>query len=266
MAYFLHWVKKPIAIRLNQSFDLIIPGTHYMNIPKRSLFIVGLTIMVLWLAACAPKNPVDDAASPPPETQTNVATPDIPTPEPGALRGIILDSFNAQDNFSWRYNSTTTLANGETHTTLVEYQAPHRYHIVSDGKGGLIIYDEKVYMLQDDQWSVADIPIDNIIDPDATERLENTITNITYLGAEYLDGKAMLVCRYQAQQKSGTSESPIDVTIWIGNDDQLPYKMNIIGQTLAIDGQTGEVKGIDSTSTVLYAYDPTISIESPQTP
>jgi hypothetical protein len=242
-----------------------------MIIKRRFFFLVGCATLVLGLAACGSKNPVDQTASTeaaisPAETQAIVATPNIPTPETGALRAIILDSFTAQDSLSWRYNSTTTLANSEIHTTLVEYQAPHRYHIVSDGRGGLIIVDEKVYMQADEKWTLADIPIENIIDPDATKRLESTISNITYLGAEFLDEKAMLVCRYQAKQKSGDSESNIDVTIWIGNDDGLPYKMNIIGQTLAIDGQTGEVKGVDSTSTVLYEYDPSISIEAPQMP
>ncbi len=242
-----------------------------MNTHRRFIFIVGCAILAFGMAACGSKNPIDNTAptgdaNPPAETQSVVATPDIPTPEPGALRDIILNSFTAQDSISWRYNSTTKLVNGETHTTLVEYQAPHRYHIVSDGRGGLIIVDQKVYMLADEKWSLAEIPIENIIDPDATRRLENSISNITYLGAEYLNEKAMLVCKYQAKQKSGDSESTIDVTIWIGNDDHLPYKMNIIGQTLAIDGQTGEVKGVDSTSTVLYEYDPSISIEAPQLP
>lgn len=233
-----------------------------MHTYKRIQIIAGCILMILCFAACIGSKSADNADSSTADP-TPVNTPDIPVPEPGTLRSIILDSFNAQDKLPWRYNSTTVLTNGETHTTQVEYQPSHRYHIVSDSQGGLIIFDDKVYMMQNAQWTVADIPIDSIIDPDATERLENTISDITYQGAQYLKDKAMLVCRYKAQQKTGSSESTIEVTIWIGNDDRLPYKMDIVGQTLAIDGQTGEVKGIDSTSTVVYEYDPSIEIAAP---
>lgn len=235
-----------------------------MSSYKRFQLIAGCILICLCLAACNATKSANDSSSSKSDTPTPVNTPDIPTPEPGTLRAIILDSFTAQDKLPWRYNSTTVLANGETHTTLVEYQPSHRYHIVSDSNGGLIIYDDKVYMLQNALWTLTDIPLDSIIDPDATERLENTITDITYQGAQFLNDKAMLICHYKAQQKTGSSESTIEVTIWIGNDDRLPYKMDIVGQTLAIDGQTGEVKGVDSTSTVLYEYDPSIEITAPE--
>jgi len=217
---------------------------------------------MLCFAACNAKSDDDKGSSAAIPTPMN--TPDIPTPEPGALRAIILDSFDAQDKTPWRYNSTTVLANGETHTTVVEYQPTRRYHIVSDSQGGLIIFEDKVYMLQNGEWMLADILLESIIDPEATQRLENTISDITYQGAQFLNDKAMLVCKYQAKQKTGNSESTIEVTIWIGNDDRLPYKMDIAGQTLAIDGQTGEVKGVDSTSSVFYEYDPSIEISAPQ--
>ncbi len=238
---------------------------------KRFLLIVGCFITILWFTACTAQNPAANTASPVVPTSTLItltgtSIPSIPAPDTEALRSIILESFEAQDTISWRYNSTTILANGETHTTLVEYQPPHRYHIVSDSKGGLIIFDEKVYTLQTDQWVLAEIPIESIIDPEATRRLENTISDIVYLGSEYLNEKAMLVCAYKSQQKTGDSETTIEVTLWIGNEDRLPYKMNVKGQSLAIDGQTGEVKGVDSTSTVLYEYDSSIVIESPLEP
>jgi len=74
----------------------------------------------------------------------------------------------------------------------------------------------------------------------------------------------MLVSHYYAMQKTGDAETPIEVTLWIGYEDHMPYKMLVKGQTLVIDGQTGEVKGIDSNSTVFYEYDPTIEIATPK--
>lgn len=234
-----------------------------MNTYKRILLLSGFILIILSIAACNTTKSTDSSGSSVADA-TPINTPDIPTPEPSALRSIILDSFNAQDKQSWRYNSTTVLANGETHTTLVEYQPTRRYHIVSDSQGGLIIYEDKVYMLQDGKWAQAEIPIDSIIDPEATKRLENTISDISYQGAQFFNDKAMWVCQYTAKQKTGDSEATIEVTIWISNDDRLPYRMDIAGQTLAIDGQTGEVKGIDSTSTVIYEYDPSIKITAPE--
>ncbi len=119
-------------------------------------------------------------------------------------------------------------------------------------------------MLQDGKWTQAEISIDSIIDPEANERLEKTISDISYQGAQFLNNKAMWVSQYTAKQKTGDSEATIEVTIWISIDDRLPYRMDIAGQTLAIDGQTGEVKGIDSTSTVIYEYDPSIKITAPE--
>ena len=241
-------------------------GIIKMSHKKRYQLITGCLLLV-WLAACTSQNQKSPSTIEP--TSTLVALsgeniPSVPTPETAALRDMILESFEKQESLSWRYNSTTVLSNGEKHTTLVEFQPPRRYHIVSDGKSELTIIDEQVYAYQNGQWILVSIPIDSIIDSEASQRLEKSIKDILYIGSEYLDEKAMLVSRYYAMQKTGDTESPIEVTLWIGNDDHMPYKMLVKGQTLAIDGQTGEVKGIDSNSTVFYEYDPTIEIATPK--
>lgn len=241
-----------------------------MGTNKRLQLVAGCVIVLIWFTACTAKNS-SAVISPSSPTSTLVTLsgtdiPSIPAPKAADLRSMILESFNKQDAFSWRYHSTTVLANGEIHTTLVEYQPSQRYQIVSDAKSGLIIIDKKVYTRQGDQWVLAQIPIENIIDPKAAQRLEKSIKDIIYIGSEYLDEKAMLVCRYNTLQKTGETETATEVTLWLGNEDRLPYKMLVKGQTLVIDGQTGEVKGIDSTSTVLFEYDPSIEIALPAIP
>lgn len=234
-----------------------------MNNQKRFQWI-AVCFLLIWLSAC---NAQTKTSSITPTstlvTLTGGNIPSIPTPQPDALRAMIIESFEKQEAVSWRYNSTTQLTNGEVHTTLVEFQPPHRYHIVSDEESELTIIDKEAYVLQDNQWIRANIPIDSIIDPEASQRLEKSIKDIIFIGSEYLNEKAMLVCRYNAKQKTGDAETETEVTLWLGNEDHLPYKMLVNGQTLAIDGQTGDVKGIDSTSTVLFEYDPNIEIISP---
>lgn len=225
---------------------------------------IAVCFLFLWLSACNVQTKISSITP----TSTLVTLtggnlPSIPTPQPEVLRAMIIDSFEKQEAVSWRYNSTTQLSNGEIHTTLVEFQPPHRYHIVSDEKNELTIIDKEAYVLQDNQWIRANIPIDSIIDPEASQRLEKSIKDIIFIGSEYLNEKAMLVCRYHAKQKTGDAETEIEVTLWLGNEDLMPYKMLVNGKTMAIDGQTGDVKGIDSTSTVLFEYDPNIEIISP---
>lgn len=234
-----------------------------MNIQKPFQRLV-VSFLLLWFAACTSQTKTSSIK--PTSTLVTLSgenVPSIPTPQADALRTMILESFEKQEAVSWRYNSTTQLSNGEVHTTLVEFQPPRRYHIVSDEKSELTIIDKEAFVLQDNQWIRANISIDSIIDPEASQRLEKSIKDIIYIGSEYLNEKVMLVCRYHAKQKTGDAETETEVTLWLGYDDHLPFKMLVNGQTLAIDGQTGDVKGIDSNSTVLFEYDPQIEIVLP---
>ncbi len=170
---------------------------------------------------------------------------------------------NALKEKSYRYQGDTVMVNGETHNTVLEYVPPDRYHVVSDLKSELVVISQKVYFKQGDVWAESQMPATSIIDPDASKKLEESISDVQFIGTDSLNGKPMRVFQYKSQTKIGDTESPIQTKLWIGVADRLPYKMIVDGETASADASTGKVVGVNATSTILFEYDPTIKIALP---
>jgi hypothetical protein len=237
-----------------------------MNRSKLLLQMMGCILAVLFLSACGAQATPAPTAVPPTLTIIPSSTP-IPsptaTPSPSESRATILAALNALKDKSYRQRSATTLLrDGKTYTTAVEYVAPDRYHIIADPTEYVII-GQKVYIKQNEVWTESQIPTTNIIDPDFFKRLEESISDIQFVGTDSLNGKPMQVCQYKSKLKVGDTESLVQTKLWMGVADNLPYKMIMDGETASLDSSTGKVVGVKSVATILYEYDSTIKIESP---
>jgi hypothetical protein len=185
------------------------------------------------------------------------------TPDQSALREAVLAAFRAQRDQPYRTQSTTVTKDGAGGSTLVEYVPPDRYHIAGDNGTELIVAGQQVYLKQGEEWAPADIPADSLIDPDTLTRLEDSISDLQDLGSDTLDGVAMQVCQYQSKIKVGDDEPLAQTKLWIGAADGLPYKMVMDGQVASFDASTGQVTGVEATTTLTYTYDATLQIEVP---
>jgi hypothetical protein len=215
-------------------------------------------------ASAAPTDlpPTPTATSLPTDTPLPTATP-APTPASGEILPLILAAFEAQEDRSWRYTSDIRMENGETHTTLFEFVPPDRYHILSDGQSEVIGTGGKVYIKQDGAWAESPVQPSSIIDPQFSDRLEQTISDLQFTGYETIDGVPMLVFQYRSTYKIAASEVASQTTLWLGQDDNLLYRILIDGEVAALDHSTGAVTNSKAITTIIYEYDPSIQIDVP---
>ncbi len=246
-----------------------------MNRSRLLLQMMGCILAVLFLSACGAQATPAPTSIPPTVAPPSPTLPVIPSatpvplptatliPSPSELRSAILAALNALKDKSYRQRSATTLLrDGKIYTTVVEYIASGRYHIIADPTEYVII-GQKVYIKQNEVWTESQIPTTNIIDPDFFKRLEESISDIQFVGTDSLNGKPMQVCQYKSKLKVGDTESLVQTKLWMGVADNLPYKMIMDGETASLDSSTGKVVGAKSVATILYEYDSTIKIESP---
>ena len=201
---------------------------------------------------------------------TPVATAPAPQPTPAATptevewRAAVLGAFDSAQPRASRQRSETVLADGTRHQTVVEFAPPASYHIVADGATELIVIGERVYLKDSGAWTEANIPAGSLIDRDFAKRLERTLSDLTWLGSETLNGAALHVYQFKSAIKVGEDERIGQFKVWINPADQLPYQLVINGETAALDNRTGQITGVPTTTTIKYEYDPTIAISAPK--
>jgi hypothetical protein len=237
-----------------------------MNCQRLLWQMMGCILAVLFLSACGTQATPVPTAVPPTVIPSSTPIPSLtstPTLGPSELRSTILAAINSLKDKSWRYQSDTVLVDGKTHNTVLEYSPPDRYHIVSDSKSELIVIGQKVYFKQGEAWTESQMLATSIIDPDASKKLEESISDVQFIGTDSLNGKPVRAYQYQSKTKIGDTESTVQTKLWIGVADNLPYKMIVDGETATADASTGKVVGVKATSTILYEYDPTIKIALP---
>jgi hypothetical protein len=157
---------------------------------------------------------------------------------------------------SYRVRMTTTLSDGNTHSRLVEFVAPDRFHMVSD-KDETIIVGSSTYMKRaSGPWMKSPVDVGSMIsafrDPKMEEELRQS-TEVKLIGPDTLDGMPMLVYQYTMTKAMGMDLKSVTKT-WVSVVDSLPRKSET----------EGEFKGIKSNTTNLYYdYNADIKIESP---
>jgi hypothetical protein len=196
------------------------------------------------------------------------ASPEAAIPEVSATRtvdemkAVILEANQALNDRPVRYLSTTLVDGGQSVSTTFESVPPDRVHILSETSEYIVI-GEEVYLRSGDGWQQMPIDAGNFRNPDSQTQLAGSIANIEYRGQESLNNVLMDV--YQYTSTVFQNDMPMDnaYTIWVNPDDGLMYQMVNEGQAVQMDSATGELSTANAISTIVFTYDPDLTIELP---
>ena len=142
----------------------------------------------------------------------------------------------------------------------LSYQQPDRFHMVSRQPGGSVqsetmIIGQDMYMKAGDRWQKLPgalgktVPqIRQFFDEKGLESLKE----VSYVGADSVDGQAAHVYTYRNEAGKGMAAFPFTSKIWVRAADGLPAKIHV-------DYEGGEMKSL----TIVYDYDKAVSIEPP---
>ena len=112
-------------------------------------------------------------------------------------------------------------------------------------------------------WVKLDIPASTFGYPGFMDLDAKTFQEPTFGGEETIDGKQALV--YSVVVPSSTQgETPQQIKVWVDSSSGLLLKMVIDGQVQSVASDTGEATTVPATTTMMFEYDPTTTIEAPQ--
>lgn len=224
--------------------------------------------------AIVPPTTLSDTATPAP-TATNApavaATIAVTTASPSGANGGLSDLIIAaqralMSTSAYRVRTITTLANGTTTTTTVEFVAPDRFSMAQPGGEGFIIIGTNSYQKGPNTgWQKSAIDMSGIInsfrDPKVLEDLAKSIitSDVQRLGDDTLNGRSMHVYQYNTAVTVGDKTIRGATKIWIGADDGLPYRQ---------EGDQDSILGTGRTHSIItYDYNSAdIKIDSPVVP
>ncbi len=242
----------------------------------------GLVLCVLVaLGACSPPaaTPSPAAVPTPPTSATEPPQPAAPVPAAtgvpeappvlsngpsGNLFDLILRSQKAQLAVpTLRSTMVTTLPNGSSVTTVVEYKAPDRVHLQSGANELIAIKGKGGWQRRGGEWvaSPADMTdsVFNFVDPATIDRLSRQVApeSVKFVGSDTLNGLPMWMIEYSSVAKNsapGGGDVNTKGKVWIGVNDGLPYK----AEGTADAGADGTSK-----TSVIYEYNLDLKIEQP---
>lgn len=180
---------------------------------------------------------------------------------------VMTKAMRAQlDAKSFRARVTSSAANGPANKMVIEYVAPDRYRMVSEGQSGgenkvpgqeFIIVGKTTYIKgPNGQWAKAPFDMGEMVkafrDPKVLDELAKT-ADVKYVGAETLDGVPMLIYEYTQNNPMGLNLKSQAKT-WLSVADGLPRKTET-------EGVFNGVK--TKTLMTLSDYNSDIKIESP---
>lgn len=252
-----------------------------MNNKQLNLILFSLLILVFGFSSCQSQNadiaPTATPTAPMPAstieaTQSPTATATLaPTPGADEIRSAIVDALLALNDQANRMDVTTVLADGTISTNVIEFVPPDKKRIVSvEQNVEYIVAGDKVYSKTEStgEWEETQIPASTFMSDQVTaEKINETISDGKWVREDKLDGKNVVVYSYNSTTLSNDIELHSLTELWIGQDDGLPWKMVIDGETLSAstDPSTGasQLKAVKALTTTLIDFDPTISIEPP---
>ncbi len=171
-----------------------------------------------------------------------------------------------------RMTDTTSVGEAQPTTNVIEFVPPDRKRIASADQGvEYIVIGDDVYANTKDTgtWEKTQIPGSTFLgDGEVTaETIRTTVSDARWLRSEVLDDTAVAVYSYSSTSRSGDVDLHSQTELWIGQDDGLPKKMSVTGETLSVstDPSTGvsTQKAVQARSTILIEFDTTIRIEPP---
>lgn len=199
-------------------------------------------------------------------TQTTASTGSLPPPPSGDGYEFIRKATLAQlQSKSFRATTNTLNASGTSSTLVLEYVAPDRIHLVSNGTTEQIaIKDKGAWVKSNGKWaSLGDATAANMVfgllDAKAIDELlkQIEVSSVKYVGAEILDGKPTFVYQYSTSfSTGGTQVLKSNSKVWIDALDQRIVKLEAVNDSLVKPGEKDML-------TVTYEYDLPISIEPP---
>jgi hypothetical protein len=152
--------------------------------------------------------------------------------------------------------SSNIVSNQVTVKGTLEYFAPNRYHLTTSTIDAIAI-GSKSYMNQNGKW--IETPLDvagfisSLMNSALPQLVENNITNAKLIGSDTLNGKTMTVYQFDNTFTQDNINITTNTKLWVGTADGLPYQELI----------QGDINGVQTTTTNLMAYDPSVQIEDP---
>jgi len=200
-----------------------------MKTGKRSLMFVVLSVAVMFMLACTcgglsiPPDLSGGKATSAPSTgggTPGVAATKPPAALPGDAKGAIVQSATNLKNLkSYRMKLVVEQA-GKAVTTVTEAVPPNKIHMTSDTVEMIVIGDD-IYTKMGSTWNKTTTP-GTAAQYGKSYVTQDIVVSARKEGAEAVSGVA---CdKYVYTAKVGDNP-PMDITVWIGVKDGLPYKM-----------------------------------------
>jgi outer membrane lipoprotein-sorting protein len=156
--------------------------------------------------------------------------------------------FLAQTAFK---GTTTATLGGRTIHSVVEFQAPDRYRISSEGRPPSVIIGGSMYVNINGRFMKMPMPMSlaQYRDPNIVAQIESSLS-VEDLGMDSVGGAPAHKYRYQL-----AGAHPSKVTIWVSVASGLPIQLQNAGQAMG--------KTLDTTINYSNYSDPTIKISAP---
>jgi len=240
---------------------------------NRKIFhlLLLLVLSVVWLSGCsAPASIPTSTATQIPPTPTQAASPtSLPqstptqTIEPETPGSLVKRAFQAQKERSWVMHSQAQSLDGQPlRSIVVEYVPPDRYRITSETnpENQSILIGRKAYGKVNGAWRLLPEESTTIALGLYTYNLDRkSIDPVQDLEADTLDERP--VHKYQFEEHNNLTKN--QATLWVGAEDNLPYKIILKGRIVGIDPVTMGTQLTDGVTTIVYAYDQDVKIDAP---
>jgi hypothetical protein len=243
-----------------------------MNRPSIASAFATLLVAAALLTGCggndepAATEPAVAPAATAVDVQARVAATATPIPVAAEIptdpQAALIASMRAQVNAGPYRNQTTIISDDSTVELSAEIIPPDRMHLTNNFGGQSqeqILIGDKGWMKQGDSWVESPMTGTNIVAQASGEMVDEmikTISDVTLLGPETVDGVDVLVYSYTSDMnKSDTMkmDSISTVKVWIATASGLIMKQEIDGEAMGVKSKTVQV----------ITYDPNITIEPP---
>ncbi len=222
---------------------------------RYALYLIACLTLLTQLAACQKAN-------------ADLTTTGTPSTE--AARRIIVHALLLLNTKPNRLDNSTVGADGQTHQNVIETIPPDRKRIVDNGTE-IIVAGGKVYLKDSATapWQEVDIPASTYLGdmPSTEEALGTFVEGGEFVRSDALEGRAVGIFRYSTTSEASGVSLHNETELWVGQEDGLPYKMVVDGETLAVsvDPATGNNKASaqKALSTMMITFDPSLKIEAP---
>jgi hypothetical protein len=209
-----------------------------MKTGKQSLMFVVLSVAVMFMLACtcgglsippdlsggkATSAPSTGKTTPVPSTGKGTPAPAATKPSaalPGDAKGAVVQAATNLKNLKSYRMKMVTEQDGKATTMVMEAVPPNKIHMTGDAVEMIVIGDD-IYTKMGNTWNKTTNP-GTAAQYAKSYATQDTIVSARKEGSEAVSGVA---CdKYVYTAKVGDNP-PMDITVWIGVKDGLPYKI-----------------------------------------